>query len=646
MLCKKCGYYAPVEAIICPQCGETLREGAADEYGAEAIRQGKRAREAVKNRPAQLQEEFRRRRRTGASHATVPLPPVRDTREELPEYFDPMVDDLGGVGEDRSEEQAAGIERRNTPVYSDDAIRQAQAAAYAARHAPGHRPQRLVNWFKVALVTILLTVLVAGGGFLMLTRTEPGHILMARMGQKTTSTALWKVGEELLDQGNIADAILSFEKAKAQDAEEDIVDVEGLLLLGNAYEADGRVEDAAALYEEIYTETPSRVEAYRNHIRILLASEEEGSNAQAAELMKTAYEKTGEVSFYNQWLDFVPAPPEVNLTAGYYEDKKKDVRVTSFQGFNVYYTFDENAKLPEGGILFSEPIFLDEGIHTLRAVAVNGELVSDELRAVYKIIMPSPQKPRCNLAPNAYKTRQRVKLKPGEENENDDDIVIYYTVDGSNPPVDSPVYDGEPIWLPGGRVYLKAVAVNKYNKISNMMTVEYKINIPEPLRGYNYETDSPKDFTLYVTTMMEFQQMYGEGTLIGEVTLENIDTECRRYDYPWGYAVMSRTTKGWVLAEVYLTQNGTIAAPRGTKIGDEESFVVGKFRDMGQVASPSGNRGLYSGKDGTGKIWLQDDGTKIIRYRCYSSDGSHWWQLDYYVSKAGIVTAIDMLYEP
>jgi len=219
-------------------------------------------------------------------------------------------------------------------------------------------------------------------------------------------------------------------------------------------------------------------------------------------------------------------------------------------------------------------------------------------------------------------------------------------VDGSSPDADSPVYTGEPFWLPGGRVTLKAVAVNKYSKVSNMLEILYKIEIPEPLRGYNSEEDAPKDFTLYVTSMTEFQQTFGKGTLAGEVTLENIDTECRRYDYAWGYAVMSRTRTGWVVAEVYLKENGPIAAPRGTKIGDSEGFVVGKFRDMGQIESPSGNRGLYAGKDGTGKIWVQEDGGKIIRYRCYTPDGTHWWQLEYRTNRGGTVVAIDMKYDP
>ena len=389
MLCKECGYYAPEEAIICPQCGKILREGAGTPGGAESIRQGKRAREAVKNRPAMMEEEIRRKRRGGASRATIPLTPVKDTRGELPEYFDPMVDDLGGVGEERTEEEET-FERRQAEIYSDEAVRSAQAAAYAARHAPGHGPRRMVNWFKVGLISLAMLILLLGGGFFFLKKTEPGQVLMARLGQEASSTALWKVGEQMLDSGNIGDAILYFEKAKAQDLENGVVDVDGLLLLGNAYEADGRTADAAALYEEIYTETPSRAEAYVNHIRILLASDEEGAKAHASELMKTAYEKTGDTSFYTPRNDFVPAPPEVDLTAGYYETKKY-IAITSYQGFDVYYTFDENAELPSGGSLFTDRVFLDEGIHTLRAVAVNGELVSDELHGTYRIIMPSPR---------------------------------------------------------------------------------------------------------------------------------------------------------------------------------------------------------------------------------------------------------------
>lgn len=645
MLCKKCGYYAEEEAIVCPECGELLtRDIRIREGGAQAIRQGKRAREEIRNKPIKAEEEIRRKKRGGASHATVQIPSVKDTREQ--DYYDSMFLNGDGLPEKEEEEEKNRVfDRQFRPVYSDSVMTDEQAALYAESHQNNKKNQfHMVNWMKVSLIIGIAILILAAGFKIVLDKTEYGQRIKAKLGREASSSALWTVGEELLDNGDIIGAIADFEKAKMQDEVDGVVDVDGLLLLGNAYEAAGRIDDAAELYEFIYTSTPSRTEAYENHIRILRTRGQPGDLAKAADLMKLAFDKTGVVSFDTQRDDLLPAPPEVDLTAGYYETKKY-IAITSFQGYDVYYTFDENAELPSGGTLFTERVFLDEGIHTLRAVAVNGELVSDELKGTYKIIMPSPQTPRSSLAPNTYKQRQKVRLKPGLDNENDDDIVIYYTIDGSPPDADSPIYTGEPFWLPGGRVTLKAVAVNKYGKVSNTLEILYKIEAkPYPLNSYTYE-DAVNGIRLYITTMTEFQHEYGEGEPAGEVHLEGIEAECRKYLYSWGYAVMCRTRNGWVLAELYFKDAGTFKGPRGTKVGDTEAFVVSKFRDMGQVQSPSGNRGLYATDSGTGKIWVQEDGGKIIRYKCVSSD-SHWWQLDYLTDQYGTVYAIDMLYVP
>lgn len=646
MLCRKCGYYASEEEIVCPGCGELLEPDKNQKTrGAQAIRQGKRAREEVRNRPARKEEEIRRRRRSGASHATVQMPVIRDTREEYPNSDEYGTSENTDQDIENPDNDGSVFERNYRPVYTDSIMNDEQAAAYAASHRnDANRHYSMVNWMKVGIILTVLAVVLIAGAWVFLKKSDMGQRLMARLGKEATSTALWSVGEQLLDRGDINGAIEDFEKAREQDTLNNVIDVDGLLMLGSAYEANGMTDQAAVLYEEIYTETPSRTEAYVNHIRILLGSNKPGDKAKAGELMKLAYNKTGEISFDTQRRDLLPAAPEVDLTAGFYETKKY-IAITSYQGYSVYYTFDENAELPAGGTLFTERVFLDEGIHTLRAVAVNGELVSDELHGTYKIIMPSPQKPRCSLAPNTYKQKQKVRLKPGLDNENDDDIVIYYTIDGSAPDADSPIYTGEPFWLPGGRVTLKAVAVNKYSKVSNALEVFYKIEAkPYPLSGYTVN-DTVSGFTLYSTTMPEFQEKYGTGELTDEnVKIEDLETECRRYDYSWGYAIMSRAKTGWVLAEVYCKDN-TFKGPRGTGIGDTDKFVIGKFCDMGQVESPSGNRGLYSNKDGTGKIFAQEDGSKIIRYKCVTPD-SHWWQLDYITDRSGEVRALDMKYLP
>ena len=360
--------------------------------------------------------------------------------------------------------------------------------------------------------------------------------------------------------------------------------------------------------------------------------------------MKLAYERTGEKTFLIQRSDLLPAPPEVKPIAGYY-DTKRTLVFTSYQGYDIYYTFDDEAKLPEDGIKATkEGVTLEEGIYSMRAVAVNGLLVSDELRGTYKIIMPSPQTPRATLAPNTYKTSQQVRLKPGADDEKDSSIVIYYTIDGSTPDSDSPIFDGEPIQLPNGWVTLKAIAVNRYRKLSNMLEIKYKIEAnPKPKAAFS-EEDTIGSVKINQTTQAEFFSAYGNGEPAGTVEQEGFTTECRRFDYPWGYVVVNLSKKTWVVVEISFRSSGTLTGPRGTQIGDSEAYVVDKFRDMLQVASRSGNRGLYSTGTATGKIWVQEDGGKIIRYR-YAVD-THWVQLEYLLNSAGNVVNIDLKYIP
>ena len=642
MLCPRCGFYADREDTVCPECGEILNiSPAVAPQGAESIRQGKRAREAIRT-AARQSAEARKRRRSGASHATVEMPAIRDDRvREEPETY--TVSEEEAYRDGGEDDGNTVFERRRRSVYDEDAAMEEQALAYSARiEQRGSQRMRMVNWIRIGIVCFIALVLLIGGGWLFLNNTESGQKILARLGRDASSSALWAVGEEQMNRGEIDTAIATFEKAKKLDESQGMVDVDGLLMLASAYEAAGFPDKAAALYEKIYTDTPSRTEAYVNHIRILRNS---GRDAEAGELMKKAYEQTGETTFLTQRRDLLPAPPEVDLTAAFYESKKY-IAITSYQGYDVYYTFDDKAVLPAGGTLYTERVFLDEGIHNLRAVAVNGDLVSDELRGTYKIIMPSPQTPQCNLAPGPYKTRQRVRLKPGKDNLNDDDIVIYYTVDGSNPDADSPIYSGEPVLLPSGHVVtIKAVAVNKYNKVSNMLEVKYKIEAkPYPLTAWD-QTETIAGLELNKTTMLDFQTAYGEGKQVETEQTDEFETECRKYEYPWGYVVMNLNKKNWVVVRLHFTDSTTFKAPRGTGVGDTLDYVVGRFKDLGQLESASGNRGLYALDNGSdGKIWLQEDKSRIIRYRIRSE--GHWYQLEYHVNQGGTVAEVDYRYIP
>ena len=649
MLCPFCGTYADTDDIVCPSCGKLLPRGENRDSGVMAIRQGKRAREEAASGRTPIWLE---RQGTGRVYVDPETRPASDG--QIPMFANPEIYEADGTPLTETQ----GIERDRS-VYGETQTQLPPVMGARSRKSRKDRPIRkhMVNWMVVLVVTFVLLILGVLGAALYLNRTPAGQRILARMGRDTSSAALWEVGEEQMNTGDMARAIENFEKAARLDAgsvekkdangrtekQEQITNVSGLLMLASAYESVGRKADAETVYINLYTNVvPSATEAYTNEIRIMLS---DGREAEAAELMKLAYQKTGSAIFSRQRSDLLPQLPTVDVIAGPY-DQKKTIHLASPQNFDVYYTINlPDATLPADGQKYEEGIFMDEGTWVVRAVCVNGDLVSDVLTATYRISMPSPRMPRASLAPATYKQKQRVRIWPGLENMEDDDIVIYYTIDGSLPDGDSPIYhDGQPVLLPTGRVKLQAVAVNKYGKPSQTLEVNYKIEA-KPWPKTAYTTADLGSVKLNSTTWDVFSKTYGSALSQEDLTMQGFENPCRRYTYSWGYATFQRVGGVQYLIELSY-QTDEIKAPRGTQVGQAEDYVLSKFCDMGQVESPSGNRGLYSTGDGIGKIFFrEEDGTRFIRYTAYTAD-SHRWQLDYELGQGHTVERIYQLYIP
>ena len=646
MLCPFCGAYAREEDVVCPQCAKLLPRGTNRDTGVRAIRQGRRARqeaehsrEAAEEKPAMVNE------RQGQGRAWVDPETARFADTEVPVFTGAEIYDENG-----RPVTVDGLDRPRRESYGE--------AAWDSTVQPSPRRRRKelggrgTNWWKIGIVLGVLVFLLAIGGVAWLRYSDAGQRYLAAWGMDTVSSAYWQVGEEKMNTGDMTGAIADFERAAAMDAaagEEAEVNVTGLLLLATCYETLGGENTALAeaIYTDLYTNVvPSAPEAYENEIRVMLAS---GRQVEAAELMRLAWEKTGSKVFLQERRELLPAQPTVDRTAGNYE-YKININLASPEGYEVYYTFDPELPLEEGWTLADGPILLDEGTWKLRAVCVNGDLVSDTLAASYFVSLPSPQQPYAHLAPNTYKKRRTValspgvdnRLKPGEDMTKEKDITIYYTIDGSIPNADSPIYSGTPISLGTGWVTLHAIAVNGYGKQSTMLEVQYKIDVkPYPKTAY-VTGDTANGVKLNATPWDDFRASFGDPERYEDVNLGNIGA-CRRFFYPWGFATFTHKDTTMLLVE--LSFRHTLAGPRNTRVGDTKQDVLSQFRDSGQVASASGNRGLYSTKDGTGKIYRQEDGTEIIRYVAYTADG-HYWRLDYNLNASGVVTSIYELFIP
>ena len=174
--------------------------------------------------------------------------------------------------------------------------------------------------------------------------------------------------------------------------------------------------------------------------------------------------------------------------------------------------------------------------------------------------------------------------------------------------------------------------------------VGYKFNKKPWMKTMMTVDDTLGDWKLGTTTKEAFTQKCGEGTATETVYNYTIGMDMEKVTYDWGYACFARLRTANVLVELYMTRD-EFTAPRKTQIGSTEDEVVSVYKDFGQVESPSGNRGLYESEFNKGKIYKQEDGTKIIRYRVETGD-SHIWQLDYELNTSGTVDAIRWSYEP
>ena len=285
---------------------------------------------------------------------------------------------------------------------------------------------------------------------------------------------------------------------------------------------------------------------------------------------------------------------------------------------------------------------------TLRAVCVSGDLVSDPLKVTYTFYYPSPPAPKCNLAPNTYKSLREVSLRPGEildetktraeKAEAEKHYRYFYTIDGSTPDENSPEYDGTPIKLPSGRVTLKAVCVNQYGKMSSILEVGYKFEVkPYPLEVYS-ETDVFTGFVMNSTSVEEFKATFGQPLREVPTTYLGLSNTATHLDYDWGYAVFILNNNAWELVRIKMDRalgNG----PRGVGFGSTEEEIVSVYKDFGQPQSLNGERGLYYDYPNVGKVRVEVDGTRMVEYSCITA-ASDIWVLQYRLGANGRVNEI------
>lgn len=583
MICKKCGAYISDDAVACPKCKAITGVN-------------------VQKKPMQ---------REGRDEEQEPIiQSIDHLRHEANYDNDTVSNRLIHLKENRS--NILKIE------YSEKEVRKLSR-----------------NWLLRIGVGVVVVFMLIVGAFLFFKRTESGQLILARKFKADTPQAYWIVGEEFLDDGDIVSAIRAFTLADAKDPN----NTDGLLLLASAYEASNLPKQAERIYKRIVKEiSPNRSETYRLLVRMLSSQDR---LAEAADILRLAYTNTGLSEFRDQLKQILPASPVVDLPGGRYNSEKY-VSLSSPEGYEIYYTIDSTKTALQGELYDGKPIKIPEGAVVLKAVCKSINLVSEPIEVKYILVYPSPSAPKSNVPPGTYAQRKEVSLRNTDNKEKD--VQIHYTIDGSIPDENSPLYDGNPIKMPSGKVTLRAISINNRGKQSLAQEIGYKFDVkPYPEKRYE-ETDLFNGFELGVTNVDAFFNQFGRTEDVKNseyATAKPLPSKI--YTYNWGSAEFVLVRNKWILAKIDMHTKLT-AEPRGVGFGNSESEICAAYRDAGQKPNLDNTRGLYFDLPNSGKVNIAEDGTRYIEYVCKTSKGT-LWTLDYYLNSSGTVNRIVHYYK-
>lgn len=621
MICPECGRLLDDGIIICPNCKFVIRSNKdVTSNNLQDVREGKNIELDVIKLKYGVDEFYQNKLKNNNIKT--------QTQENHSQY--------------REGKQIYKLPNRDNAIQTDDLLEKEQSknilsTSYNYTDAAESfdidiAKKRSKNWIirfmflGVFLVSCLIAI------FFFFKKTEQGQVILARKFKADNPQAYWIVGEEFLNAGDTVNSIRALTMADDKDPN----NADGILLLASAYEAAGLPAQAESMYWRVIKEiSPQRPEPYRYLYRMLMAQKR---LPEVAQILRLGFENTGIGTFSEQLADLLPSSPELSLAGGRY-NSEKTVKISSPQGYDIYYIMDDGSGvLPQDGKLYNgEEIKIPEGASKLRAVCTSLNLVSEPVEAKYILIYPSPSAPNANLASGTYSTKKSVSLRIPHE-EKDKDLVIHYTIDGSIPTENSPIFDGTPIVMPSGRVNLKAFSQNSRGKISNLREIDYKFDVKPFLNKVYNEEDKFYGIVVYDTSPEKIQEQFGAANSVKDSKFNIVkDFKSKIYNFSWGSAEFVLVSNQWKLAKIEM--NKKIAeGPRGLNIGSSEAEVVAAFKDMGQLPNLDGSRGLYYNLPESGKILIVN-GKRLVRYTCKTKYGVEW-VLEFHLGANSLVDKI------
>lgn len=300
------------------------------------------------------------------------------------------------------------------------------------------RKKRALKKRRQAVLTVLLFIFVIlGAGSFVIYRNS--YIGVVNQGYRA------------LQAGEYSTAEKAFQRAIRKDSKK----AEAYTGMAQMYIQQKTEEKGEDIFLKAIDAQPANAELYQAAIDFYIKTEQ---NDKISSLLEGCDDKVlAAVSSY------VSEMPVFSLDEGTYSEVQQ---VTLTGKGTVYYTTDDTEPT-KSSTKYEEPVLLDEGTTTIRAVAYNKKGIPSLIAArTYTIEIPIEDAPAVTPSTGQYITATQITIQVPEG------YRAYYTTDGTTPSAGSTLYTG-PIDMPEGTTIFSAVLVSDSGKMTQVTKRNY-----------------------------------------------------------------------------------------------------------------------------------------------------------------------------
>jgi len=241
------------------------------------------------------------------------------------------------------------------------------------------------------------------------------------------------------------------------------------MMIARAYEGMENVQYEREMLEDLLAVDSAYTPAYDLLIPLY---EQEKEYQKIADILLSCSQQ----SVLDKYTDYLASPPQTSEEQGSYEEAIALKLIAPGTG-KIYYSLDGSDPTKKKKE-YTTPILLHSGHYTLKAVYVNEyQVQSSVMQADYYIDETMVSAPEISPESGTYTEPQYIMVDIP-----DDSYQVYYTTDGSEPGMESTLYDGA-IPLPVGESNFAFVMYDEGGIPGEIAYVQYQLNMDLAFTG-------------------------------------------------------------------------------------------------------------------------------------------------------------------